>query len=463
MRTPDSDEWWVARLIGEMNARRPRIRELGQWIEGTPPLPFPDNDADAYRRIQKVARLNLAELIVSAVVHRMQPLAFRTAADNDENGDVEARRLMKANDFGVMATQVISWMLTYGEAYTMQGSNARGPRVTAEHPATMVAETDPLDRSSVLAAIKIYRDDRGERDVCILRRPGREVEFERPGRSSLIPKPGSGRRMPSAAVWQRATETRLGIETAGVSVFRTPTGAGEFERHLDTLKRINHSIMQRMIIIALQAFRQRGIKGVPNTDEDGKEIDYNDIFTADPGALWILPETAELWESGQADLTPVLAAVKDDIRYLAAVSSTPLYSIFPDDANGSAEGASLQREGLLFKTEEHITWASAPFARAMSDLFALAGDERRADVAEIDVKWMNPKRSSPTERASAGTQARAAGVPWRTRMEKFLELTPDEIAEAEQQRAADAFMEVTDDADGQPAQTRNLPGSLAAA
>jgi hypothetical protein len=33
-----------------------------------------------------------------------------------------------------------------------------------------------------------------------------------------------------------------------------------------------------------------------------------------------------------------------------------------------------------------------------------------------------------------------AEVPWRTRMEMFLELTPAQIAEAETQRLDDAFM-----------------------
>jgi hypothetical protein len=195
-----------------------------------------------------------------------------------------------------------------------------------------------------------------------------------------------------------------------------------------------------MIIIAFQAFRQRGIKGVPNTDKDGKEIDYTDIFQSDPGAVWILPEVAEFWESGQADIGPVLTAVKDDIIHLAVSSSTPLFSVVPDAANGSAEGAALQREGLIFKTEASIALADGAFCRTMGSAFEIVGDMERADVYQIEGLWASPRRSSLQERATAAVQAMVAEVPWRTRMELFIELTPAQIADAESQRLDDAFM-----------------------
>jgi hypothetical protein len=57
---------------------------------------------------------------------------------------------------------------------------------------------------------------------------------------------------------------------------------------------------------------------------------------------------------GQVDLGPVRQAIRDDVQDLAAVTRTPLFYLTPDAANGSAEGASLAREGLVFKTEDRI-------------------------------------------------------------------------------------------------------------
>lgn len=121
-------------------------------------------------------------------------------------------------------------------------------------------------------------------------------------------------------------------------------------------------------------------------------------------------------------------------------SSTPLFSVVPDAANGSAEGAALQREGLLFKTEACIDLADAGFCRTMASAFEVVGDTERADVHAIEGLWASPRRSSLQEKATAAVQAKVAGATWRQIQELFLELTPDQIAAGESQRLDDAFM-----------------------
>ena len=63
---------------------------------------------------------------------------------------------------------------------------------------------------------------------------------------------------------------------------------------------------------------------------DRTEVDYDELFRQGPGAIWTLPATAEMWESGALDLTPVLESVKADVRDFAAVTRTPLSYLFPD-------------------------------------------------------------------------------------------------------------------------------------
>src|SRR5690606_14672608 len=152
-------------------------------------------------------------------------------------------------------------------------------------------------------------------------------------------------------------------------------GRGEFERHLAILDRINYTILSRLEIATLQAFRQRAIKGdLPRKDAQGNLIDYDDIFSADPGALWMVPATADIWESGQVDLGPIRSAVRDDVQDLAAVTRTPLFYLTPEATNGSAEGASLAREGLVFKAADRLAETTAPWARVMQLAFLFEGD-----------------------------------------------------------------------------------------
>lgn len=461
-KIPGTDEWWIIRLSEKLGQRLPRVRELEAWMEGMPPsIARPDDESNAgFERIRRFARLNLAELIVNAPLYRMQPLAFKTASAGDENGDAEAAKYWKMNDMKVSSAKIIEWMLTFADSYASVGlrnpaDRSSGPLIRPEHPAECITEEDPSNPGYALAALKIYRDDLTNSDVAVLYRENYYRVLRHEG-NSILPRKNQQRWKINPGSWtwdapevedSEILETEDGAlvnptytKYPPIHLFQNRQGKGEFEKHLATLERINHTILQRMIIIAFQAFRQRGVKGVPNTDKDGNEIDYTDIFQSDPGAVWILPETAEFWESGQADIGPVLTAVKDDIIHLAVSSSTPLFSVVPDAANGSAEGAALQREGLIFKTEASIALADGAFCRTMASVFEVVGDEERSDVHAIEGLWASPRRSSLQERATAGVQAMVAEVPWRTRMEKFLELTPAEIAEAEVQRLDDAFM-----------------------
>lgn len=458
MKTPGTDEWWLHRLCKKQGERLQRINELQSWMDGNP---FQLRaDEEGFDRILSIARLNLAELIVNAVLYRMKPLAFRTAAAGDENGDEEASKHWKRNNMKVASSQIIEWMLTFSESYASvglrePGNPASGPLITPEHPRDVITEDDPNNPGYAKAALKMYRDDETDSDILVLYRDNYYRVARKVG-ASVLPNHKSKQFNIRAASWTwDEPEVPAGevLYTEGdeavnptytsappIHVFRNRQGKGEFEKHLPTLMRINHTILQRMIIIAFQAFRQRAVKGVPNTDEEGNEIDYRDIFKSDPGAVWILPEVAEFWESQQADFGPILTAVKDDIIHLAVASSTPLFSVVPDAANGSAEGAALQREGLIFKTEACIDLADGAFCRTMASVFEVVGDEERSDVNEIQGLWASPRRSSLQERATGAVQAKVAGVPWRTVMEKFIELTPDEIAAAETQRLDDAYM-----------------------
>ena len=85
------------------------------------------------------------------------------------------------------------------------------------------------------------------------------------------------------------------------------------------------------------------------------------------------------------DLGPIRSAVRDDVTDFAAATRTPLFYITPDAANGSAEGASLSREGLLFKVRDRIREADEAVEQVMSLAFAFDGDAERASLVDLEV------------------------------------------------------------------------------
>lgn len=442
-QTPRSPGWWFAKLVQDLGARQDRLNLLDRYFHGDPDLPDgAEGTRDAYRRFQRKSRTNFAELVVEAVRERMMPAGFRTGADGDDLGDKDAWRIWQANSLDADSAMVDRAALSMGEAYVIVGAVdvATGePVITPEDPRQVIASFDPIRRRHARAALKVFHDDVDGSDQAYLYLPGRVLRATRPGTT-----PENFAFTPDR--WEWVSDSLLPVGQVPVVRFayrpqldgRT---LGEFEDVMDVLDRINFMLLQRLVIAAVQAFRQRALKGdLPVTDLDGNTIDYNGIFRADPGALWQLPAGVDMWESSPVDLTPILTAVRHDIQDLAAVTRTPLFYLTPDSASGSAEGASLAREGLVFKTQDRLVQAGESWEQVMALAFAFKGDTARAGRADMEVLWASPERRSLAERYDAASKAQAAGVPWRSVMVDVLQFSPQQVDRMETERATDVLL-----------------------
>jgi hypothetical protein len=441
----DTPGWWLARLMRDLEARRPRLERLARYADGDCDLPEGAAGCrEAYRTFQRRSRTNFAALVVEAVQERMIPSGFRTGASEDADADAVAWRLWQANSLDADSTLVHRAALTMGDSFVIVGPGEAGelPLITPEDPREVLTAHDPLRRRTVTAAVKVFRDRDHDEDVAYLYLPGRVLQARRSAKpSSWVAPVDHVRAGGLLGGWEWTADDPVGVPVVPVVRFalRPKLGAsslGEFEDSIDVLDRINHMLLQRMVIATMQAFRQRAIKGVPDVDEAGELIDYDGMFSPSAGSLWMLPENAEIVELGQADIGGILQAVRHDIQDLAAVTRTPLHYLTPDAANGSAEGASLAREGLVFKCGDRIKQASESWEQVMSLAFAFAGDEQRAARRDMETLWAPPERHSLAERLDAASKALPAGVPWRTVMSDVLQFSPQQVSRMAAERAA---------------------------
>ena len=447
-QTPQSPGWWLDRLVKKLAAQQRRYDVLDAYYTGRAEIPVHADKqvSQAYQRLMSVSRTNFAELVVEAVRERMVPSGFRTGADGDENGDAEAWRIWQANSLDADSPLLFRASLALSMGYLIVGGvdpEIEAPLITPEDPREVIAVRDPVRRRKTLAALKVFHDDVFGIDRAFVYLPGAVFRASRPHQEGQLldvngwewetqtgPNPG---RLPALVVPVVPFPNRDGL--------RHGEHWGEFETHLSVLDRINYKKLTELEIATMQAFRQRAVKGVPTHDAQGNEVDYDDIFAAGPGAIWHLPATAELWESGQVDLNPLRMSIRDDVQDLAAVTRTPLFYLTPEAANGSAEGASLAREGLVFKTQDRILQASEALERTMQIAFLFAGDLERARIADMEVMWADPQRFSLAERADADSKAAAGGMPFRTRLRRIWQFSPQEIDRIETERATDALMQ----------------------
>jgi len=397
-------------MLKKLAKEQMHLNELERYYNGDAPLPEgAEGQSRAYRRFQRKSRLNMAQLAVSAVRERMKIAGFRTGAEDDENGDQVARRAWKSNKLDVLSADLHTSFLKFGKAYAIVGfpEGREYPLVTVEDCRQVYCLTSAEDDTNVEAAVKVFTDY------------GMHYAY-----------------------FYYADEMQVFVKKTDTSIFDKFTNAderGEYEPFLDIIDRINHMILQRLIIATTQAFKQKYIKGdFPTHDPDGNEIDYNGLFESAPGAMWMLPPDADIGEMDQTSMQDILTAVRADIQDFAAVTRTPMHYLSPDGANQSAEGAALAREGLVFKTEDRINRATVGWSKVMSLMFKYMGDQERAQLLDLEPIWKPAERYSLSERADANTKFQ--DIPFRSRMSMIGQFTPAEVAEMESERASEQLL-----------------------
>jgi hypothetical protein len=459
--TVGSPLWWMKTLSERLNAKlqgvtsnRPGVRdvrgmnELSMWMDGDPPLPQGAPEwLPAYQAFHRTTRTNYADLLTESARERMTPLGFRTGATGDDNGDQIAEAVWAASEMGIESVDLLHWMLGLGDSYSMVGPPEAGdtyPYITAEDPRCVITADDPVRRGKVRAGMKIYKDPDLSEDVVWIYVPAGAEGYSptratawkatRPSGNLVWPV---GRLTASQWTWHDPVEVRS--KRVPLVHYQNRFGVSEFGPHIDVLARLNYTTLQRMLISDMQAFRQRAVEGLPDVypqdypvpDLRGKRIDYAGVFTPGPGALWRLPPGAKFWESTPTDIRPLLDAEDRDLRKLSAVAGMPVSFFNPDAANGSAEGASFQRERLTYRIEDRRTIAEVRLAQTMSLAFEIMGDTQRADVSKIETIWEPIERLSLAERYSAASQGKASGLSNRTIRREILGWSPRQLRAAE--------------------------------
>lgn len=442
-QNPGTPDWWLYTLVDELCSRRNILSLLKAYMAGQAPLPEGAEDVrEAYRKFQKLARYNLAETIVEAVSERMVATSIRVGAD--DSADKSAQSVWDENELDLYAPDVHADMLALGSGYVIVGppdEYSNEPVVTREDPELVVTAHDPKRPQRVVAALKMYHDPVLNKDFAHLYLPGFVYNYWRNAEDRDRPLAASPE--VSAAGWNfdAASSGALpeGMEdVVPVVRFQNRRGVGEFETHLDLLDRINYMTLQRLVIAAMQAYRQRAIKGdMDGTDEQGNDLDFGALFRPGAGALWYLPEGVELWESQTSDITPLVDATKSDIRDLAAATRTPLSMLIPESVNQSAEGAAAAKEGLVLKTMDRLKRVDMGWDQVLELAFRFKGEKRSR--TEFHIAWMSPDRLTLNERADAASKT-GTDWPWRSKMTEIWGVDPDLVDRMETERSQEMLM-----------------------
>lgn len=445
---PGSDDWWLVRLCAQLSEGLPRMGRLRSYRDGDALLP--DNAWDlgtreSYRRFLRRARLHIVETVRDARTDRQKVVGFRTGAEGDENGDEAAWSNWTRNRMGIQSREFFNDTADYGRAYLLAVPSPDGVVWNARNEWTTIAEPDGLRPWLIQAGISVGFDAIAGMEIVMLFRPGYYRMAWR--RTSIPTLPQDGTPWASGSDWTWAGDRIVTPWTQDALLVQSKTtdGFGVYEKHLDTVDRINEITVNSISLIVMQSFRQRGVKGdLPSHYPEGhplagQEIDYDELFKAGPAALWMLPTGVDIWESAVADVTPIYNARKEEVKTLSSLTRTPQDIFDGESQNQSALGAQLSREPLYFAVKAMNERAEVALGQIQAVTFAAAGDAQRANAADIETIWQKIIPATMAEQAEAAPKFKAGGATQRLIDTEVFEMTPQEQRRASADRTEEAF------------------------
>lgn len=480
---PGGDGWTLTLLARRLGRRVPLMcfeKLVRDGRESIPTQAIPSGVDQSkyavYKRYLKLGKINLADVIITAVTDRQRPNGFRIVSESASEDD-RVDRLYSDCRMDLTIPKIDLDVATYGQSFALVHAGA-GKRfiqyvspwcaeVLDTEDAACMYWYDEVQAREYLQLMRMLRDDSGVPSVVYSRTAYRDAdqrtlvaesdddEVLRIGNTWETENPAYW--VPSSGwTWEGDANSdydyALMCEHLPLVQVRDADKQGQIYKHLATLMRISQGIFDRMCISIMQAFRQRAVKNLKKRyysksdpqvqaglKQAGQKIDYSGVFEMGPASLWLLPEDCDIWESAVTDIRPLVEAESSDIKHLAAASRTPLDILSPDVA-GSAEGASLKREGLTFKVEQANRLVNDSLSIAVRMALILAEDGDALDQ-EFEVAWL-PAAPLDWQSAADASQKIGARLPDKTVWREVFAMNNRQIQMAEQDRSDGAFATV---------------------
>ena len=447
---------WLPILAKRLEDRRPRIKRLRDYTEGRAPLPeMSKNTRKSWVAFQKKARTDFGGIALRSHVNRIRLRGIRVGADSTSSIAVAARRIARDNRLSMQVRSAVRDMEAVSIGYLVSYVGEDGSAIIqAEKPESFYAEPDPIRPWRARAAIKTWRDDIDQIDHAMVWVGPSYQEFVRQGSAYPALVSASG-------PWWPVGEPQevTGWERPPVSILDREDGMGLVEPHLDLIDRILWGKLQRLVVVAIQAFRQRALKrskdapgdALPKVDPStGEPIDWDAVFEPSPGSLIDLPIGIDIWESQTTETGQMLEGEKADAREFSAVTGTPVSMLQPDNANQSASGAAATTAQQADACDSDIDRIKLGIEARMLDALRLEGF---AVEDTIEADFENPRWVTLAEKMDAYAKAVAAGMSVESAQKDILGWSQEQIDEDRANRtrtqALDAMAALTP-AQGEP-------------
>lgn len=343
-------------------ARREDYAEAEAYYNGDVPEVFATAKLrKAFRTTGDRSRLNYCRPIVDAVNDR---LAIGTISGDTQAATTAIQRIWKDNDLGIEAQEIHRAALKHGDAYVVAWPNAEGGVDVALNTAdNMTLVYDPENPRRKLFAVKVWLADENTTRMNIY------------GPDKITKWSTNSDTITEGTNWTAVGSVDNPWGEVPVFHFRThrPFGRPEHKDAYDGQNAINKLFITHMHTVDYQGAPQRyalaaaGADGGEAQDFDEGETDREQLnaLKNGPGEVWFMQGVSKMGQFDPADPAVFWTPIKDTIRTIASLTSTPLH-YFEKTGNIPSGNALRTAEAPLLKK---VADREEAFGYAWRDLF----------------------------------------------------------------------------------------------
>lgn len=447
---PQSPEWWLNKLYGELMSRRVEMERMDAYYTGAHPLPFLTRAHDAkmhdeFRMLLEDSRSNFMRLVVDVVEERMRVEGFRLSAKSDAAADQKSWDIWQANHLDADSQSLFVESFVKKVAYLSVWAAGPGedhPVIAIEDPCqTIVGYVPGSNFRKRAAALKVWTDDWTGRLRANVYLPDGIYKFEAakesaetsglpssttgdesqfgattPGGARLVDAkdiPGMGWRENEAAFVSNPLDV-----VPIVPVRNRPRILLEGESELTDVYRIQNQINGFLFLLALAGYfgahRQRWAKGITIMEKDGRPVEP---FRTAIDTLWATENpNAEFGEFGQTALDGYIRAIEQKVLHIAVTTRTPRHYLIEQGQSPSGDAIESAEAGLTHKVMRKQRTIGEGLEEAMRLARRFAGE--KGDEVGSEVVWADPSTPTDAQRTDAAIKRYQANlVPWAQTME----------------------------------------------
>lgn len=428
-------------LIKSLDNQQEDLALLHRYAQGRSAIPhIPVQASPELRKLAAIARTAWGGLVVEAVAER---LAVDGIKATDPRLDDVAWSWWQANGLDAAQAQIHTDALLCGDTHVLvwPGRDGAAPTIRGLDRRDSIGVRQGTSAHTLSEAV--YRWQVGPVTLATLYDAEAAHMFARPVRGATPYPVVRWWRPEPDEVWVGPSDEWIPIDVIGhdmgaCPVVRVPNvpdlrgdGVSDLVAHMSAIDRITETVMGRLTAGKFGAFRQQWATGIelgtqidaqtgePVLGADGLPLTAGAPYRYGSDLVWTSENPDSRFGSFEAtDLRPIIEAVEQDIKHLAAVSRTPAHYLLGSSANPpSAEALLAAESGLVAKAGRRQLGFGEAWEQVIRVAAIAAGEPVLAEDQALQVTWRNTQVRSPGAVADALLKLRQAGIPLEVLLE----------------------------------------------